>query len=145
VVFGHQKLQGLVEEGTRTTSRIANGELQQPCAVLFQLGIQLFDGAFLTAFTVFSKLLIIYAYFGFFLLAQFANRIVYYVFGDVLGRVEYAIFLALGFALVYFFACQLRTYILNIIQTVLKYVPKYVGVYLTGKIVVGEFDAVLFE
>ena len=92
-VLVHQELQSGVQEGTAAAGGVADGDLQQPLAILLQLLHQAFAGLFL-AFLVGEILFVHNPQFRFLLGTEASHRILHNVFRDILRSVEYAVLLA---------------------------------------------------
>ena len=89
----HQELQGCIQEGTTTTGRVEDGNLQQPVTILLQLFQQSLLGLHLSPLVgeIFS---LVNMQFPFPLCAETPNGVLHNVFRDVLWRIEHTVLLA---------------------------------------------------
>ncbi|MCF8371665.1 MAG: hypothetical protein K9H64_08575 [Bacteroidales bacterium] len=112
--------------------------MQQPIPVGFQVIVQLPYNFLLSVSPAFGIFFIVDTQFGFLFVAKFPNRILNYVFCNVLGRVKNTVFFSLAFAFVNLLSGKFCGNGFNFAKAVFKNMPQDVYIHLTLKIVIGQ-------
>ena len=135
-VLINKKSQCRIEESTRTASRVANSDSEQPLAICLQFFHQSFLGCHLAVF-VRKILRFINSHFGFLLCAQPPNGIFNDVFGDILRCIENPVTLSFRNRRRLFATIDLRRHLFYLIERVLKNMSEDIHIHLACVVIFG--------